>query len=250
LLLVTSLIGLSAMGCNDDGDDEASAEEIAEVEALINQLLNTGPEEADFFFEHVTDNLIENVLFSTREECTANAAECIGEPSPPTSVSETEIDGDTATSTVELDFGTVEMSLVREDDVWKADSLQATSDELPEDATAVDLSLVEFAFDFSPEDIPDDGNFGFAVSNDGDQPHEVVVMSIPADADPLEAVQAAEGPPAGFKVFIQPDQEVDMAFEAPLAPGRYAMVCFFPDTSDEAQTPHADKGMVNEFTIE
>jgi hypothetical protein len=41
-----------------------------------------------------------------------------------------------------------------------------------------------------------------------------------------------------------------MAFEAPLEPGRYALVCFFPDTDDPEMTPHAEKGMASEFTVE
>jgi len=246
-LLVTTI----GAACSDDGDGEASAEEIAAVEEVINQTLGSGPDEADFFFAHVTDNLIENVLFSTREDCMADAAECIGEPIPPESIADTAIDGDTATATVALDFGTVQMGLVSEDDVWMVDSLQATSDEVPEGATNVDLALTEFAFDFDADAIPSDGNFTFSVSNDGGQVHEVIVMPIPAEGTLDEALETVgeDTPPAGFKVFIVPDQEVDMAFEAPLEAGRYAMVCFFPDTTDPEGVPHAEKGMVSEFTI-
>jgi hypothetical protein len=41
-----------------------------------------------------------------------------------------------------------------------------------------------------------------------------------------------------------------MAFEAPLAPGKYALVCFFPDTSDPNFTAHIEKGMLAEFEVE
>jgi hypothetical protein len=251
LLALGLLLGL-ASACDNNGDGEASAEEIAAVEEVINQVLGTGAGDAEFFFGHVTDNLIENVLFSTRDECEASAAECIGEPSPPTSVSATEIDGDTATSTVALDFGTFQMGLVREDDVWMVDSLHASSDEVPEGTPGVDLGLDEFAFDFDEADIPADGNFAFHVTNNGDQVHEVVVLNIPAEGTLQEALEAAgeETPPAGLKVFIEPGAEVDMAFESALTAGRYAMVCFFPDTDDPEGTPHAEKGMIAEFTIE
>ncbi len=241
----------AGVACDSDGDGEASAEEIAAVEEVINQTLNAGPDNATYFFDHVTDNLIETVLFSTREECEANAAECIGDPSPPVSVSETQIDGDAATSTVELDFGTVEMGLVSESDVWMVDSLQATSDDVPDGAESVDLGLSEFAFDLDAESVPADGNFAFHASNDGGQPHEIVVMSIPSEGTLEEAMATVgeDAQPAGFKVFIQPGQEVDMAFETPLAAGRYALVCFFPDTSSEEMTPHAELGMTSEFTV-
>jgi hypothetical protein len=242
-----------AMACSDDdGDGEPSAEEIAAVEDVLRQVFESGPDNAEFALAHVTDNLIQTVLFSTREDCTANAEECIGDPSALESVSDTTIDGDTATSTAVADFGTFTVGMVREDDVWKVDSLSAASDTVPEGATLVDLGLSEFAFIFDEATIPAGGNFAFHVSNDGAQPHEVIVAGVPPDV-PLEEALGSVGedePPVGFKVFIQPGQEVDMAFEAPLAPGRYALVCFFPDVTDPEQTAHAEKGMVNEFTVE
>lgn len=235
------------------GDDEASPEEIQAVEDIMRQAFESSGENADFFFAHVTDNLIETVLLSTREECEANAAECIGEPTTVESVSGTQIDGDTATSTVVSDFGTLEVGLLREDDVWMVDSLAAASDEVPEGAAIVDLGLSEFAFQFNADDIPADGNFAFHATNTGAQAHEVVVVNLPLDAnleETIERIETEEEPPVAFKVYIQPGQEVDMAFEAPLEPGRYALVCFFPDTADPEMTPHYLKGMVAELTVE
>jgi hypothetical protein len=53
-----------------------------------------------------------------------------------------------------------------------------------------------------------------------------------------------------FKVFLMPGQEdVDMAFNAPLAPGKYALVCFFPDTADPEFLPHIEKGMIATFIV-
>jgi hypothetical protein len=79
----------------------------------------------------------------------------------------------------------------------------------------------------------------------------VGVAPIPADVPLEEAIEAVdESAVVAFKLFIVPDQEVDVAFDAPLEPGRYALVCFFPDTDDPERTPHAFKGMLAEFTIE
>lgn len=252
LALVGMLIAVGGAACGDGGDGKASAEEIAAVEDVINQLSNSTGENAEYVFGHVTDNFLESVFFSSREDCQANAADCIGEPSPAQTFLNTEIAGDTATSTVTLDFGTVEIGLVRQDDVWMADSLQATSDEVPEGAASVDLGLSEFAFTLDDADIPADGNFVFHATNNGAQAHEIIVAPIPADVpleDTLEGI-GEDQPPAGLKIFIRPGQELDMAFDAPLTPGRYALVCFFPDTSDPEGTPHAEKGMLGEFTIE
>jgi len=256
LLLIAVAISALAfvfVACGDDDDGGgASAEEIAAVEQLFTQVFESDATNADFFFEHVTDNLIENVLFSTREDCVANAEECIGEPSPVESVSDTVIDGDTATLTVTSDALTLQVGLVREGDVWKVDSAQALSDEVPEGADAVDVSLTEFAFTFDEATIPADGNLYFRASNDGEQPHELAVAPIPADAeDVLAALESIdEESIVAFKLFIVPGQEVDVAVNAPLEPGRYAMVCFFPDRDDPEGTPHAVKGMIADFTLE
>jgi hypothetical protein len=245
LLLVGFLVVITAGACGGDGG--ASPEEIQAVEDIARQVFESSGDNADFFFGHVTDNLIDTVLFSTRDECQANAAECIGDPGTVEGFSGTEIDGDNATSTVTSDFGTFEIGLMRQDD----DSLQAASDEAPEGAASVDLGLSEFAFQFNADDIPADGNFVFHATNDGAQVHEVAVAPIPADVDLLEALDTIdEGSVVAFKLFVVPGQEVDVAFEAPLEPGRYALVCFFPDTDDPEGTPHALKGMRGEFTIE
>lgn len=252
LLLVGLLIVFAAGACGD-GDDGASAEEIQEVEDIIRQLVGSSGDDAEFVFAHVTDNAIETIFFSpSREECAANADECIGEPGTVESLSGTEIDGDTATSRVTADFGTYDVTLVREDDVWKLESLEAAPDEVPEGAAVVDLGLSEFAFQLNPDDIPADGNFAFRATNRGAQVHEVAVAPIPAGIDPLDALETVdESSVVGLKAFIIPGQEVDMTFfEAPLQPGRYVLVCFFPDTDDPEFTPHVFKGMIDEFTIE
>lgn len=255
IVAVIALFSFAAFACGDDGDDGPSEAEIQEVEDVVRQLFEASGAEVDFVLEHATDNLIENVFFTTREECAAAPDDCIGEGEAAESITDIEIDGDKATAIAAAPFGTFNVGLIREDGVWKGDSLSAASDELPEGATVVDLSLKDFAFDFSADDIPADGNFGFAVTNDGEQMHEVIVQKVPEDLDLQQAIMADE-PPAGvedvaFKILITPGQEVNMSLgDAALGPGRYALLCFFPDTEDPEMTPHALKGMLNEFTIE
>lgn len=249
-LLLAAAGALVAMGgaCSDD---EASDEELAEVENTVSAVLGATSDSAEEAVTMVTDNLIEKVLFSNREDCEANAAECIGDPIEIESFEDTEIDGDEASTTITAEFGTLEVDLVREDDAWLVDSMSAASDELPDGAEEVDLRLVDFGFEFEEGDIPDDGNFAFNVSNEGDQPHEVLVFPIGGDGELSDVLEELDAPPAAVKVFVQPGQEdIAMAFQAPLEAGRYALVCFFPDTEDPEGTPHAVKGMVAEFTIE
>ena len=246
------LVPLGAIACGDD--DEPSEEDLREVEEIAQTVFESDGSNADYVFEHVTDNIIETVFFSTREECIASPVECIGEPAAIVSISGTEIDGDSASTNVVADFlGPFRMDLVREDGTWKADALLADSDEVPEGATIVDLALAEFSFDFDPGQIPAGGNFAFRTDNVGAQTHEVVLVGIPEGAtleEALEAVASEEAPPLGLKVFIRPGQDdVDVAFEV-LQPGKYALVCFFPDTDDPEFTSHIDKGMLAEFEVQ
>jgi hypothetical protein len=48
---------------------------------------------------------------------------------------------------------------------------------------------------------------------------------------------------------VAPGAKLTVALAEPLASGRYALVCFLPDTDEgEEGTPHAFKGMLAEFT--
>lgn len=239
----------SLASCGDDDDNDAETVQL--VESTITGVLGSSGENAEFVFPRVTDNLIETLLFSTREECEAAPVECIGEPAAIMGVSDTEIDGDSASALADTDFGRFRVGLIREEGSWKIDSVQAASDEVPDGANLVDLSLVEFGFRLDRDAIKAGEPFAFRVTNDGKQVHEVVVVGIPEGSTLEEAVEIVgeeELPPVAFKVFITPGQELDMAFEDDLPPGNYALVCFFPDTSDPEFTAHIEKGMVAEFT--
>lgn len=246
------LIMSAATACDDD-DDGPSAEDLREVEDIVRQGFQSTGETAEFFFAHVTDNLLATVFFASREECMAAPNECIGEPSAVESISRTTIDGETATTEVAADFGTFTVGLLREDDTWKLDSLQPVSDEVPASVAKVPLVLTEFGFGFDPGDIPSSGNFAFEVNNAGEQAHEVVVVPMLPGAgveESLEPVLAEETPPLALKVFIAPGQKLDLAFDEPLEPGEYILVCFFPDIEDPEFTAHVEKGMVSTFTVE
>jgi len=259
--LAVSLLAFAA--CSDDDDDgssetspTASPEEIAAVEQLAKDLVEGDPTDqadVDFFFAHVTDDVLESFFQTTREECMAEPVDCIGEPSAVESVDNTTVSGSDASTDVTADFGAFTFVLIKDGEVWKLTQLKAISPDIPAGVTVVDLELNEFAFGFNRSDI-EDGNFAFASENIGEQNHEVIVIKL--DGVTLDEALAFEGdgdPPGvttmAFVAPVTPGDQVNVVFEEPLEPGNYALICFFPDTSSEEEKAHVELGMKAEFEV-
>jgi len=127
-----------------------------------------------------------------------------------------------------------------------------------EDAPTVEggsISLSEFTF--VPESFTGNGMVEF--KNIGTQVHEAIIVKEAAGAT-LDSVKAfflappgsppPAGPPpftsAGGIVGLGPSQT--MYQQMALTPGKYVLVCFFPDPTKGDQ-PHALEGMVKEITV-
>jgi hypothetical protein len=260
-LVIAVLAGLLLFGaaCDDDGDGESDEETRQELIDLVTTLATTNgadatEEELDFYFAHVTDGFVQDFGTESLEACRETAPECIGDPLPNPSVEPgtVEIDGDSATLVLASDFGTFGVDLIREDDEWKADGLFVPDDEIAEGTEVVDISLFEFAFDadFESEAVAS-GDFAFHATNDGEQVHELVLVAIPAEGTLEELLQdeSFQPEPILVKFPYGPGEASDVALPEPLDPGRYAVVCFLPDTDDPEGTPHAFKGMASDFTV-
>jgi hypothetical protein len=138
------------------------------------------------------------------------------------------------------------------------DAYQRVSPEIPEDAERIIVSATEFAYTPVAGDPNGDGNIGLVMNNDGNQPHEIVLLKVTEDLalEDLVAVALESEPEAlPFEIeeifgttFAPPAATSAMAFAEPLPAGRYAMMCFIPDEADGV--PHAAKGMAAEFTVE
>lgn len=123
-------------------------------------------------------------------------------------------------------------------------------------ATKGTITLGDFVFE-PPAGFGGQGTY--AVENSGNQVHELAIFKF-ADGKTLDDVKAfiltppgtppPAGPPpfteAGGMVGLSTHQEAWLTLA--LAPGKYAMFCFFPDPTKD-DLPHALEGMIKEFTV-
>ncbi|HJX61230.1 MAG TPA: hypothetical protein VJ578_01555 [Dehalococcoidia bacterium] len=251
-MLVAGLSALAAACGGDDGEEG----EIRDTADAIVKAYNDG--DVDAFLSYWTDSGIQEGFDATREEAQEFLAEGLGEPPMSLrSISNIEVSGDTASAEVELVFGKLLQperdSFVKEGGVWKIDATEDIAPEIPSDVTAIDLKLAEFAFDFDASAMTD-GDIAFRVENVGEQPHQVILSKIPEDLDLEAALQSEETPPGVEDIavleFVDAGAKADMVFTESLEPGRYVLLCFFPDTQDPEGTPHVFKGMQAEFNVQ
>ena len=252
LMLVAGLAAFAAACGGDDGEEG----EIRDTADAIVKAYND--KDVDAFLSYWTDSGIQEGFDATRQEAQEFLAEGLGDPPMSIrSISNIKVSGDTATADVELAFGlSLEPerdSFVKEGGVWKIDGAEDVSPEIPSDVTAIDLKLVDFAFDFDASAIKS-GDIAFRVENVGEQPHQVILSKIPEDLDLEAALQSEETPPGVEDIavleFVDVGAKANMVFTESLEPGRYVLLCFFPDTEDPEGTPHVFKGMQAEFHVQ
>jgi uncharacterized cupredoxin-like copper-binding protein len=276
--LITLVLGgalLLAVACGGDDDEEAAAPaatetaapsgDEADVEATaqaVAEAYNSGDVEA--FLAVVSDDFVANAFgafgVSTKDDFRQAAASgdfTVGDPPfEDFQTSNVKVSGGSAT----MDESHLEgrallnerLSFVRVEDSWLLDDIDALKAEAPEGATEADLGLVEFAFNLTTLSFPA-GDVTFQATNNGQQPHEMIVAKMPEGLSLEEALQSEEEPPGvediAFFAPIEPGAEATWTV-TDLEPGRYAYVCFIPDANDPDGTPHALKGMAGEFTVE
>lgn len=143
------------------------------------------------------------------------------------------------------------------DDGWVVSGAEEAIRPIPPGVPAVDMTLQEYAFVYNEAAIQAaDGNFAFSVTNAGEEEHEIVLFEITTD-DPLSDVVDAiaesgeDEQPEGvgaieFLGFFGPGTEGTAIPSAPLAAGRYGLICF---VGSPEGVPHAFLGMVSEFNV-
>jgi hypothetical protein len=271
-LIFLSFIALIAVAaifaaCGDDDDstptpsptpdNSAARQEIADFIVQMASYDGSAVSQADidFYMAHITDEFVQ--AFGTEDvaACEADAAECIGDPltNPGVDADSVEIDGDTATTLITSDDGSFGIKVKIDGEDYLMSDLFVADDEIPAGADVVEMELRDFAFGVDVEsDAVKSGDFALHVTNIGSQQHEVVLVELPAEGTIEELLQddSFQPEPIIVKFPYSPTDESNTVLPAPLTAGRYGFVCFLPDTSDPEGTPHAFKGMVQEFTVE
>ncbi len=124
--------------------------------------------------------------------------------------------------------------------------------EQPQVETVGEVTLNDFAFA-----LPDDLDGTVAVTNDGEQPHEMLLIQLGEGVALEEALASLEGPPptdgpppaipAGGMQAIMPGDTGYLDLST-LAAGSYGLVCFIPDAA--TGKPHLELGMVAQIQVE
>ena len=150
--------------------------------------------------------------------------------------------------------------LVQQNGQTLVDGYTKVAANVPAGVASVSVGATEAKYDFDASKVTS-GNIAFVLTNNGTQPHEMVLTKV--DAGPsltdLEASAAAASNssalPAGFEELIgsvsaAPSGSATMVFAQPLGSGRYAFFDFTPDANDPNGQTFASEGMAAEFTVQ
>jgi hypothetical protein len=182
------------------------------------------------------------------------------------SISDVQVTGSIATSTMSLGIGapgTAQVlqyehdSWVLDAGLWRVAASQPIDTPLPTSGvTIVNVQLVNFAFNFN-KSLTSSGNIAFHFANAGTEEHEAVLVKLNTDKS-LDAIAndllqgGPDAPPPPYAEFIAgnsavPGGEFNYVFTQPLSPGRYAFFCFENDPA--SGLPHVALGMRADFTV-
>jgi hypothetical protein len=254
-------LALGAAACSDDGGSEEDEAAIQAVVDNVNQAQLNG--DMDLFLAQFTEQGLAEVFFLTPEEVMENPEELQIESEEDFVVirGDIEVDGDTAEAIVaeparESGFDSPFLiEFIKDGDVWKVDGGGAGDAEEPDGANTVALGLHDFGFDFDESEFVSGAPVVFEVENTGEQPHHFAMFKLDEGVVLEDALASEEEPEGvhevGFSAPFQPGNEAKVSMAEDLEPGRYALLCFFGDTTQENPDdhPHFMMGMVREFEV-
>ncbi|HEV2126273.1 MAG TPA: hypothetical protein VGW38_26250 [Chloroflexota bacterium] len=117
---------------------------------------------------------------------------------------------------------------------------------LPESPPTITVMMTEYEFLFA-RPVPA-GRVVFWAENMGTVDHELILAPVPDEFPPIDEQVRGEEPrvlqPLYYLRGLPPGRRGSFAVD--LSPGRYALICFLPDSEG---VPHALKGMTSEFRV-
>jgi hypothetical protein len=248
-------LNIEASPTSESGTPSA-ARDAAAIEAVVRaQAQANNSRDIDGFVALFSDSYLSDQLHVSRQNARDLVAQFIGEPLVEiTNVTNIDVTGDNATAQVDKNGGVIvkrqRYSFLRENGQWRVAGVLDLPVDVPDSPRTVALKLVENRFDFDDQAVKD-GAFVFHVTNAGAQPHEVQLKRLPAGVEAQQLVDP-QRTPAGVETIglfgpLAAGELRPLVFAQPLSPGRYAMICYLPDTSG---TSHAQLGMVRAFTVQ
>lgn len=121
-------------------------------------------------------------------------------------------------------------------------------------ATTVDVVLSEFIVEPDPTSAPA-GDVTFAVTNDGEEVHEFVIVKTDLAADALPTAEDGSFDEEGEGVEVIDEIEDieaggDGEVTANLEAGSYVLLCNLVEEEDGEPESHYAEGMYSDFTVE
>ena len=115
------------------------------------------------------------------------------------------------------------------------------------DATRVDVTATDFAFDFTPPTTA--GRYSFVMANDGEEPHLMVLFKLDP-ASTLDEVIAAQGEEGVLEEY---ESEVSIGggesvVTADLSAGHWVLLCPIPSPANDDML-HLELGMLQEWDV-
>lgn len=167
--------------------------------------------------------------------------------------------GDAGRVTLHLDPGAYALLCFVEDEAGiphlaqgMARPLTITGEAAPEAKPRVDLTVSMADFQYTMPDEVDAGPQTWEVTNNGPQPHELVVQKLAPGKSPEDVIaffHNPQGPPPftnfGGMQALSPDEAGWLHLD--LEPGTYVAICYVPDPA--SGKGHMDLGMVKTFRV-
>jgi hypothetical protein len=172
------------------------------------------------------------------------------------SVEDASASGSTAIATVNYSVGrqlhrsqwTFELVTVDGMSAWQVQSEAMQAADAPAGAGSMELTIADGSFTFAAPTVQA-SDIVINVSNTGQQPHEVLILKLPAGVGAAEVAAAPTGIPEGGTFIAQatvPAGTQGTIVLTDVRPGTYTVVDLLPDANG---MPNVSNGMITTFEV-